>query len=109
MLTAYTPKNQALQVHQGGRFIEKVFTDQNGQQFKLIFFVALVNGEVKGTRVSAQPISKSSFTTQDTVCLPISIPKNETTTEYIPAYVPVVSPFTKLFFFTSQPTRAPSK
>ena len=109
MLTAYTPKNQALQVHQGGRFIEKIFTDQNGQQFKLVFFVALVNGEVKGTLVSARPISKASFNTQDIACLPISIPKNDVVTEYIHAHVPVVSPFTELFFFTSQPTRAPNK
>ncbi len=109
MLTAYTPKNQALQVHQGGRFIEKVFTDQAGQQFKLIFFVALVNGEVKGTLVSAKPISKNSFNTQDAVCLPVSVPQNDVVTEYIPAYTPVVSPFNELFFFTSQPTRAPSK
>ena len=108
MLTAYTPKNQSLQVHQGGRFIEKIFTDQNGQQFKLVFFVALINGEVKGTLVSAKPIAKNSFNAQDLVCLPISVPQNDVITEYIPAYTPIVSPFNELFFFTSQPTRAPS-
>ncbi len=117
MLTAYTPNNQSLQVHQGGRFIEKIFTDQAGQQFKLVFFVALINGEVKGTLVSAQPMQRRSDlgmrsgrgqTSAEVLYLPISIPKNDVVTEYIPAYVPVISPFNELFFFTSQPTRAPS-
>ena len=107
MLTPYKQPNQALQIHQGGRFVEKIFTDQNGQQFKLVFFVALVNGEVKGTLVSARPCGNNVCSTE-TVFLPISIPKVEADTEYIPAYVPVISPFNELFFFTSQPTRAPS-
>ena len=109
MLTAYKPENRSLQTYQGGRFIEKIFTDQAGQQFKVVFFVTLVNGELKGSIVSASPLPKNSFATQDVVCLPISIPKNIPVTEYIPAYVPVVSPFTELFFFTSQPTRAPNR
>ena len=112
MLTAYTPKNQSLQVYQGGRFVEKIFTDQAGQQFKLVFFVALVNGEVKGTLVSAQPMQRRSGlggqASAEVLYLPISVPQNDVVTEYIPAYVPVISPYNELFFFTSQPTRAPS-
>jgi hypothetical protein len=101
--------NQALQIHQGGRFIEKLFTDQNSQQFKLTFFVVLVNGEVKGKLISAQPMGKaSSVGSEQVLYLPISLSVNETVTEYIPEYVPVVSPYNELFFFTSQPTRAPS-
>ena len=115
MLTLNSQQNRALQVHQGGRFIEKLFIDQNGQQFKLTFFVALVNGEVKGKLISAQPVSRRSDlssvrggSTSGAVYLPISLSVNETITEYIPGYVPFVSPYSELFFFTSQPTRAPS-
>ena len=107
MLTLKNPHNQALQVHQGGRFIEKIFTDQSGQQFKLVFFVALVNGEVKGTLISAQPVGSVDV---GATCayLPISLSINKVVTEYVPTYASVVSPFNKFFFFTSQPTRAPS-
>lgn len=100
---------------QSGQFISRIFTDITGQQFRLTFFVSIVNGEAKGHLVSAQPISTSAHlrlagTCSDSTifCLPIACPQKEIETAYIPAYTPVVSPFTELFFFTSQPTRAPS-
>ena len=39
------------------QFVEKVLTDRYGRQFRCLFLVALVNGEVKGKLVSAQEIS----------------------------------------------------
>ena len=38
------------------RFIEKVLTDRGGQQFRVLFLVSLVDGEVRGQIVSAQPV-----------------------------------------------------
>ncbi len=100
---------------QHGQFVSRIFTDVSGLQFRLTFFVTVVDGEARGHLISAQPIStparlrlSGSCSTSSTFCLPIACPKNETETAYIPAYTPVVSPFTELFFFTSQPTRAPS-
>ena len=94
------------------RFVEQVFTDQSGQQFRLSFLVALVNGELRGRLVSVQPLSSARNTqcsiVNDQFCLPIVCPKKKAETEYVPAYVPVVSPYIELYFFTSQPTRAPS-
>lgn len=92
------------------QFVEKVFTDRAGRQFRMVFLVALVNGEVKGRLVSVQPLAQESFkNTAEVICLPIICPKNETVTEYIAPTIPVVSPYNELFFFTSQPTRAPSQ
>lgn len=108
---------------QHGQFLSRIFTDQAGQQFRLTFFVTIVAGEPRGHLVSAQPISTaahlrlsgsctsstgSNNSGEQIFCLPVACPKNEIKTIYIPAYAPIISPFTELFFFTSQPTRAPS-
>lgn len=94
---------------QQSSFVEKIMTDRAGRQFRMVFLVALVDGEVKGRLVSVQPLAQESFkNTAEVVCLPVICPKNETVTEYIAPAVPVVSPYNELFFFTSQPTRAPS-
>jgi hypothetical protein len=90
------------------QFVEKIMTDRSGRQFKLTFLVAIVDGQLKGRLVSAQPLAQSFKNTESVVFLPISCPKNETVTEYAPAFAPIVSPYNELFFFTSQPTRAPS-
>ncbi len=112
---AYPASKTALQ---HGQFLSRIFTDLSGQQFRLTFFVTIVAGEPRGHLVSVQPISTtvsskcwlgSTSTHQTEVfCLPCACPKKEIETIYIPAYTPIVSPFTELFFFTSQPTRAPS-
>jgi hypothetical protein len=99
---------------QAGSFVSRIFTDQLGQSFRLTFFVTIVDGEARGHLVSAQPVAGNTrlalagtcATSQ--FCLPTSCAQNATETVYIPAYAPIVSPFNTLFFFTSQPTRAPS-
>ena len=100
MLTPYTQS----------KFIEKVCTDRNGQQFRLVFFVALVNGEVTGRLISAQPIGKAPQTVsaEEILYLPIAAIVNDTVTEYVSSFAPIVSSYNKFFFFNSQPTRAPS-
>ena|SRR3989344_4390297 len=108
---------------QNGQLVSRIFTDQLGQQFRLTFFVSIVNGEVRGRLVSAQPISSSaaqanvsrialtgdSVSSPDQIfCLPIFCTKKEVETSYVPSYAPIVSPYRELYFFMSQPTRAPS-
>jgi len=104
------------------QFLSRIFTDQSGQQFRMTFFVAVVDGEIKGRLVSVQPLTKSESQgfisagaaghtggfNPEILCLPITCAKTTPDTAYTPAFTPVVSPYTELFFFTSQPTRAPS-
>lgn len=93
------------------QFISRNFTDCNGRQFRLTFLVAIVNGELKGRLVSAEPIGSqlSLEGRSGSFCLPISCAEKKITTEYVPAYVPVASPYFSLeFLINSQPTRAPS-
>jgi len=97
MLTPYKPQ-----------FVEKIFTDQMGQQFRLVFLVTIIDGEVKGRLVSAQPIAKSVAEQPCATCLPVTLNIKKGDTAYIAPSVPVVSPYNELFFFISQPTRAPS-
>ncbi len=99
MLTPYKP-----------HFIEQIFTDQSGRQFKLVFLVSLVEGKLKGQLVSAQPLSPKVKSATTPICLPISCEVKKTVTEYIASFAPVVSPYNQLeFLIHSQPTRAPSK
>jgi len=85
------------------KFITKILTSATGEQFRVVFLLALVNGEIKAQVVSATPI-----TAPDPICLPAAVAKTLVTFTYSPSSNPVVSPFDSLFFFNSQPTRAPS-
>ncbi len=110
LTTQTTALDTQINTLESGSLITRVFTDHTGRSFRLTFFVTIVNGEVKGRLVSAQPISKNkNLASQDSVlCLPVAYPVTVTETPFIPAFTPFVSPFSELFFFTSQPTRAPS-
>ena len=97
------------------RFIEKLYTDRSGQQFKLVFFVALVDGELKAKLISAEAIVSAPLTAITGSCqsapsftLSGFVATSLASKVFVPAYAPLVSPFNELFFFTSQPTRAPS-
>jgi hypothetical protein len=101
MLTTYRPN-----------FIEQIFTDLSGRQFRLVFLVSNVDGKLKGHLVSAEPVSAKArlrgSVEESVFLLPIVCPQTKTVTEYISSFTPIVSPYNELFFFTSQPTRAPS-
>ena len=99
MLTPYKP-----------HFVEQIFTDQTGQQFRLVFLVSLgEDGRLKGQLVSAKPLSSHVHSDATPICLPFVCPKNDTVTEYFFPLTSVVSPFSSTeFLITSQPTRAPS-
>jgi hypothetical protein len=106
--------------HLQSRFIEKILTDRNGQQFRVLFLVSLVNGEVRGQIVSAQPV----FDEVKAAGLPGRVYKMASCTKLylsctkaaakiiqtkIRSWSRVASPYySSLEFFMSQPTRAPS-
>jgi hypothetical protein len=99
------------------QMIERVFTDLHGRQFRLVFLVSAVNGELKGRLVSAHPLptrariaGNSNIETSPVWFLPIVCAENKTETVYVPSSAAIVSPYVSLeFLMTSQPTRAPSK
>jgi hypothetical protein len=110
-----------LAVSNAPRFVSRVLSDVNGRQFRLTFLVAFVNGELKGRLVSAEPLFVSSAERQQGVrallegevtdgsfCLPAICNEKKPETTFIPDFAPIVSPYIELYFFTSQPTRAPS-
>ncbi len=96
------------------RFIEKIVTDAYGRQFRAIFFVSLVDGEVRGRVVSIQPMAQSALALEGAVsdgalCLPAWASNEEICTPYFAPVTRVASPyFTLDFFLSSQQTRAPS-
>jgi len=91
------------------RLVEKVLTDASGRQYRVVFAVSFVGGEVRGRIVSATEIKAVSGQVAGQLCLPAFCAKQKHDTEYIPAFAPVVSPYFSLeFLINSQPTRAPS-
>jgi hypothetical protein len=98
------------------QLLERVFTDQFGRSYRMVFMVAVVDGELKGKLVSVHPISaaeclklKGTCASSGTIFLPADISKSEIITEYIPTPAAVASPYISLeYLMTSQPTRAPS-
>ena len=107
------------------KFVERIITSQTGERYRVLFLVTLVNGEVKAKAISAELISapvlklgstdsrysnSANFSNKSSVILSLPGASSNVVadTEYIFNYSPIVSPFTSLLFFTSQPTRAPS-
>ncbi|MSR71207.1 MAG: hypothetical protein EXS50_00845 [Candidatus Taylorbacteria bacterium] len=89
------------------KFVEKILTNVNGEQFRVTFFVSLVAGEIKAQVVSAECISKT-VEAKKILCLPEFYAKQVQDFIYAPSCAPILSPFNQFFFFNSQPTRAPS-
>jgi hypothetical protein len=106
--------------HLQSRFIEKVLTDRSGQQFRVLFLVSLVNGEVRGQIISAQPIFETAKTAGlpgrvakvapwVNLCLPCTKAAAKIIESKVRPWSRVASPYySSLEFFMSQPTRAPS-
>lgn len=99
-------------------FVSKIVADAFGRQFRLTFLVALVNGELKGRLVSAEPLSQSVARLSGTVsevsngmfCLPIAVTDKKPATEYAFDFTSLVSPYFSVeFLIKTQPTRAPSR
>jgi len=88
------------------QFIERVITSPTGERFIVVFQVTYLDGKATARVVSARLIDET--VDAEVLCLPCVNNIIESDTEYVPSFTPVVSPFTSLLFFTSQPTRAPS-
>lgn len=96
------------------QFVEKIIADASGRQFRVIFLVALVNGEIRGRIVSVQPISQNILSLEGAVSdgsftLPSWTHNEVIETPYFRAPAPFVSPYFDIeTILNSQPTRAPS-
>jgi hypothetical protein len=95
------------------KFIRKNITNSIGEVFSVLFLVTLVNGEVKAQIISAKQISTIPRLTGEVKgdtsnFLPIFCNKIACDAEYTSESVSKISPYIELFFFNSQPTRAPA-
>lgn len=102
MLTPYRPQ-----------FIEKIIYDDFGHQFRVIFAVSYINGEVKGRIVSAEPIAliRGSVSARESfTCLQCATLAGRAPIEsHLINRKSFVSPYFSMeFLINSQPTRAPA-
>lgn len=94
------------------QFIEKILTDRYGRQFRCLFLVALVDGEIKGKLVYIQQIYRHLTSVNSVnpikLCLPFFGTSKKIFTEHI--WLPIISYFAPkdFSFVMSQMTRAPS-
>jgi hypothetical protein len=85
---------------------ERVVRDNNGVLVRVRFIVVEIDGQFRPQIISAEPIVSASEPT--VACLPCSKEKNNVIFEYKVAAPIQSNYFEELFFFNSQPTRAPS-
>ncbi len=90
------------------QFVTKVLSSPTGEKYKVVFLIALIDGEVKAQVVSATLVSENTNTATP-LCLPL-VKNNEKFVNLLKSLTSkVLSPFfNQLFFYNSQPTRAPS-
>lgn len=95
------------------QILSKIFTDAYGRQFRLSFYVAIVDGKIKAHLLSATPLDRvvgslpGGFSKP--LCLPVICSAYIADTIYISNLNTLVSPFFSIeFLINSQPTRAPS-
>lgn len=96
---------------QNRQFIERFVTDRHGRQFKLVFAVATIDGQLRAQLVSAEEIKALGgrvSNKKEVFCLPCASSSLKSPVSNLYFSANIVSPFIELFFFTSQPTRAPS-
>lgn len=98
--------------HQLGIF-EKVIRSKNGQLLRVRFEVTEIDGKLKGRVISTEAIAEFAAITgatkkADSSFLPVFVSKDDIFREVFFTDAQIVSPFSTLLFFTSQPTRAPS-
>jgi hypothetical protein len=100
------------------QFVERILTSPTGEQYRVIFEVTVIAGQMRARAVRAEKIELVALrleTAQNDIpvnvqnfCLPCA------TSDYAILFadydfpIAKVSPFTSLLFFNSQPTRAPS-
>ena len=90
------------------QFVEKIITAQTGEQFRVTFLVALVDGEMRARIVSAVSLGTAPSVATTTLAISAPVEKQPTTFTYKPSFAAKISPYFSLDFFISQPTRAPS-
>jgi len=94
------------------QFVEKILTDRYGRQFRCLFLVALVDGEVRVKLVSTQQIYRHLTSVNPVnsakLCLSLFGVSKKTLTNCV--WLPIVSYFAPkdFSFVMSQLTRAPS-
>jgi hypothetical protein len=98
------------------QFIERIMTSPTGERYRVVFQINNVGGKAIAKVVSAEYIEERLAIASpeqldiesEVLSLPCASVAVEVSTSYASPFTPVVSPFTSLLFFTSQPTRAPS-
>lgn len=99
----------AIQNKQLNSIFERVIRDNNGVLVIVRFTIVEINGKLQGQIISVTPfVNKESSESKDgVICLPKVLSEKKVFESNI-VYRNIISPFNSLFFFNSQPTRAPS-
>ncbi len=98
----------AIQNKQLNSIFERIVKDKNGILVRVRFIVVEIEGQYRPQIISAEPFVTTLKTETCVACLPNPETKLSVIFTYTKA-APIKSfYFNELFFFTSQPTRAPS-
>lgn len=88
---------------------EKVIRAKNGALMRVHFEVYEIDGNFRGRVISVESISLLAVgVSNSTKCLPAVCLAETKAESIVSTYAPIVSPYLELYFFMSQPTRAPA-
>ena len=93
---------------------ERILTDKSGRLVRVQFAVVEVDGVMRGRVISVTPVVSVSgkiaaeTTSEEVLCLPISVTRDIATAVESIFVQARISPYASFEFFMSQPTRAPS-
>lgn len=92
---------------------ERIVKDRNGAFVCVRFTVLNINGKLQGQILSVTPLTVTKTNNevsvgQNTACLPCAKDDTLPVTKSVISFNNLVSPFTRLDFLMSQPTRAPA-
>ncbi|OHA17646.1 MAG: hypothetical protein A2664_03435 [Candidatus Taylorbacteria bacterium RIFCSPHIGHO2_01_FULL_46_22b] len=89
------------------QLVTKILVAPNGESYRVVFLVTLVDGKISARVVSAEPLNVISE--DDLIlCLPHFSSKFSSLISGLSSSSPIASPYVSLLFFTSQLTRAPA-
>ena len=95
----------SIQNKQLNSIFERIVKDKNGLFVRVRFTIVEANGNFQGKIISVSPINIQA---KKQIFLPEYREKETSDFTYISLFTSIISPFNNLFFFNSQPTRAPN-
>ena len=105
---AHTENGEFSVCHSLGKIVPKIIKMADGRVALVHFLVSIENGELKAKVISVRFSGEQTTSHASPLAICGACEKTGEIISQKTYYQPIVSPYSKLLFFVSQPTRAPA-